>query len=300
MNRPRHKIGLAASVLVFSAFLAAHSVAAPPAPKSEAAPEEQETANQLVRDVIYNENQAEIDDRSCWRYRELDTEARRTLLFDVFDTRYGAVHRILAINDEPLNAAQRRKEQARLEKLLRNPQAIRKARQNRHEDAERARRMMDMLPDAFVYEYDGGTGDRIRLRFSPNPDFRPPTREAEVFHHMAGTMWIDRKQKRLAAIEGRLTSEVKFGYGLLGHLNAGGTFYVKLADEGDGHWQMTWLDVEMSGRAMFFKTIGVREKQLYFDFQQIPERMTLAQAVSQLEEDDGASVEHALAAIKRP
>jgi hypothetical protein len=300
MNRPQHKIGLAASVLVFAAFLAAHSAAAPPARKPAPAPEHQESANQLVRDVIYNENQAEIDDQSCWRYRELDTEAGKTLLFDVFGTRYGDVQRLLAINYEPLDAAQRRKEDARLEKLLKNPQAIRKARQDGHEDAERARSLMDMLPDAFVYKYDGSAGDKVRLRFRPNPDFRPPTREAQVFHHMAGTMWIDRKQRRLAAIEGRLTSEVKFGYGLLGHLNAGGTFYVKEADEGDGHWQMTWLDVEMSGRAVFFKTIGVQEKQLYFDFEQIPEDMTLMQAVSQLEEDDGASVEHALADSQRP
>lgn len=299
MNFPRHRIEIGASVLVLVAFLVAHAAIANPARKSAPAAEEQQSANELVREVIYNENQAQIDDQSHWRYRELDTESGKAELLDVFGTRYGTIHRLLAISDRPLAAGQRRREEARLAKLVENPQTIRKAHQSRHEDAERERKLMDMLPDAFVYEYDGSDGGQIRLRFRPNPDFRPPNRAAQVFHHMEGIMWVDRRQKRLAGLEGRLTSEVRFGYGLLGHLNQGGTFYVKQADEGAGHWEMTWLDVEMSGRALFFKTIGVREKELYFDYEQIPEDMTLEQAVNLLEEDDGASARRALADSKR-
>ena len=52
---------------------------------------------------------------------------------------------------------------------------------------------------------------------------------------MEGKMSIDSREKRLEGIEGILTSEVKFGDGLLGHLDKGGTFSVRLQNTGSGH-----------------------------------------------------------------
>src|SRR5207248_10256728 len=111
------------------------------------------------------------------------------------------------------------------------------------------------FPDAFRFEYDGREGELIKLKFAPNPDFHGSGRAAQVFHHLEGTMLVDPEQKRLAEITGELTSEVRFGWGgILGHLDEGGTFHVKLADLGSGHWEMTTLDVEMDGKALLFKT----------------------------------------------
>jgi hypothetical protein len=77
---------------------------------------------------------------------------------------------------------------------------------------------------------------------------------AEDFRH------VDANQKRLAEISGKLMSEVKSGGGVLGHLDRGGTFLVKQQDLGSGHWEITMLDVQMIGKALFFKTIDVAEK----------------------------------------
>ena len=92
-------------------------------------------------------------------------------------------------------------------------------------------------------------------QFRPNPAFHPTSHESEVFHYMEGTMLVDRKQHRLAALEGRLTSEVTFWRGVLGHMDKGGTFVVRQRNVGGGHWEMTSLDVQMDGKALFFKTI---------------------------------------------
>lgn len=51
--------------------------------------------------------------------------------------------------------------------------------------------------------------------------------EARVFQHMQGEMTVDAKQGRLAAIKGYLVEDVKFGGGLLGHLDNGGRFEVR-------------------------------------------------------------------------
>lgn len=66
-------------------------------------------------------------------------------------------------------------------------------------------------------------------------------------------MLVDPRQNRLAEIDGRLVTEVKFWGGLLGHLDKGGTFTVKQEDVGGGHWQMVELNVQMSGRALLFQ-----------------------------------------------
>jgi hypothetical protein len=113
---------------------------------------------------------------------------------------------------------------------------------------------------------------------------------AQVFHHMEGTLLVDGQQKRLAEISGELTSEVKFLGGLLGHLNKGGTFLVKQQDLGSGHWELTTMDVQMNGKALFFKTIAVREQETDTHFQQVPDDMTLQQALEVLQKD--ASVQN--------
>src|ERR1700731_2409615 len=105
-----------------------------------------------------------------------------------------------------------------------------------------------MLPDAFVFNYAGRAGDLIELSFRPNPNFQPPSLEARVFHDMEGELWVDVKQERLAAINGHLMEDVKFGGGLLGHLEKGGHFEVRQAEVAPGHWDMTFMAVDMKGK----------------------------------------------------
>lgn len=53
---------------------------------------------------------------------------------------------------------------------------------------------------------------------------------------------------------------VKFGGGLLGHLDADGQFYVKQEEGQPGYWELAVLNVDLKGRALLFKTISVQEK----------------------------------------
>ena len=121
-------------------------------------------------------------------------------------------------------------------------------------------------------------GGFTRFRFRPNPNFHAHSRESEVFHHMEGTMLVEPRHNRLAEIDGRLISEVKFWDGVLGHLDKGGTFTVKQKDVGGGHWEMVALDVQMNGKALLFKTIAVRQKVVDSDFHALPEQTSLKQA----------------------
>ena len=138
--------------------------------------------------------------------------------------------------------------------------------------------MFKMLPDAFVFNYAGGDGNLVQLSFRANPNFRPPSLEARVFHDMEGEMWVDCKQERLAAFNGHLNQDVKFGFGLLGHLDKGGHFEVGQAEVVPGHWDITSMSVEMTGKALLFKSIGVQKRENRRDFHQVSDDLTLTQA----------------------
>ena len=113
---------------------------------------------------------------------------------------------------------------------MNSPSAKRKLQRSLDAETLQGRRLFKMLPDAFVFSYAGSDGNLVRLTFRPNPSFHPPSMEARVFHDMEGEMWIDCKQERLAGFYGHLTQTVKFGFGLLGHLDKGGHFEVRQAE----------------------------------------------------------------------
>ena len=144
------------------------------------------------------------------------------------------------------------------------------------------RSLFKMLPDAFLFDYAGGDGNLVRLSFRSNPNFHPPSMEARVFHDMEGEMWVDCKQERLAAFSGHLTRDVKFGLGLLGHLDKGGHFEVRQAEVVPGHWDLTNMNVEITGKALLFATIGMRKKETHGDFYQVSDDLTLAEAADML------------------
>ena len=141
---------------------------------------------------------------------------------------------------------------------------------------------MKMLPQAFIYQYDGREGNCIRLKFSPNPNFDASSWESRVFHAMAGYMWIDETQKRLARLKGELISQVEFGGGLLGRLEKGGRFEVQRIDLGQGRWETKLLDVHIDGKALCFKTIRAQQSEISTNFKRVPEAENIAQAVQTL------------------
>ncbi|HWG57929.1 MAG TPA: hypothetical protein VN661_02670 [Candidatus Acidoferrales bacterium] len=242
------------------------------------------TASQLVRDVVWNEIHAQLNDKTEWEYRESRNEGGDTQLLHVVQTKYGDLHRLLAVNGVPLTPSQQAAEERRIQRLLANPDQTKDAARKSHQDAEEERKMLRMLPNAFDFRYEKHAGDTITLAFTPNPSFHADSHESEVFHHMEGHLLVYAPGKRLEEIDGRLTSPVKFWGGLLGHLDQGGTFHVVQKNVGSNHWELTSLNVQMDGKALFFKTIAVRQKEIYTEFKRVPDDITLPQAAERLKQ----------------
>jgi len=246
--------------------------------------------NQLVRDVISNEVQSENSDQTQWMYRLQRQEGARTTVREVVETKDCDVHLLLATDGAALTPDQRQKENERLEKLKHSPQQQRKKKSEQQEDDRKAIEMFKMLPDAFLYQYRSNKGSLVDLTFHPNPNFRPPTREAQVFHAMEGSMLVDAQKKRLVELDGHLAQAVEFFGGLLGHLDKGGHFMVKRADVGSGHWAITVLNVEMKGKALIFKGINLNQKDFSSDFHSLPANLNVAQGVDMLKTSGFAQI----------
>jgi len=243
----------------------------------QSAPSSQVLADDLARRVVSNELNFQ-DDHTNWMYRLEKEQYGKKQVEEIVETKEGSLSRLLSINDLPLTAKQQLEEDQRVRELMTSRSAQQKLRRALDAETLQGRRLFKMLPDAFVFSYAGGEGTLVKLSFRPNPNFHAPSLEARVFHDMEGEMWIDCKQERLAAFDGHLTQAVKFGFGLLGHLDKGGHFEVRQAEVVPGHWDMTTLNLEMTGKALLFATIGVQKKENHRDFHRVPDELTLMQA----------------------
>src|SRR5205807_6015847 len=171
-------------------------------------------------EVVNQEVDSSEADHSRWMYRQQHTDPRSNELKECIDTSEGTICRVLARNGHPLTPQEEQQEIQQIQELARNPARLREQQKARRQDADRALKMEQLLPDAFDYEYDGREGRYVCLRFRPALNFRPPDRESRVFHGMVGSLLVDPESKRLVAIKGQLGKDVDFGLGLLGRLIA--------------------------------------------------------------------------------
>ena len=236
----------------------------------------------LVKAVIHNELQPSSGPEIRWKYRlEKESDGKQETR-EVIETKSGSLDRLLSVAGKPLTGVQASDEAGRILKFSHSAEEQRKAEQTRRKDAEQCDAFMGMIPDAFVFEYGGESGNLTKVTFKPNPGFRPPSREGKVLQQMAGEIWVDAKQQRLVSINGQLMNAVKFAGGLLGHLDKGGQFTVKRAEISPGAWEVTEMTVNMHGKALLFKSICVQQKELHSNFERVPDDLTLADAANLL------------------
>jgi hypothetical protein len=182
------------------------------------------------------------------------------------------------VGGRPLTGNQRSAEDEKVQDFVADPDQQNKARRDAAADDKKSADLFGMLPDAFLFEYAGTTGDDVKLNFHPNPAFTSHSSDAYVFHKMDGFVILNTKCDRLVEIHGQLTHGVEFAGGLLGHLDPGGTFDVRREEIAPGHWAITRLKVNMNGRILFFKSINVQQDEVHSHFRRIPDNTTLAQA----------------------
>ena len=225
--------------------------------------------NALVKRALAAEVSNAENPQQPMRYKLRKSSPHFSSTKDIFETKDGAVARLVAINDRPLDPDDEQKEQARLDRLMLDPTRQRHRKQAQDADSNRALKILRVLPEAFKYSYAGsepGPSGRVeKFDFEPNPQFDPPDLETRVLTAMKGQLWIDASQERVIRLEGHLQDDVDFGWGILGRLNKGGWILLEQADVGDRQWRIVHFKMNMSGRVVFKnKVFDTAEDQSQF------------------------------------
>jgi hypothetical protein len=246
----------------------------------------------LVRATVANEVAAANEDSSkhMFRDRKKTPQGSQTRIY--VETREAMAGMTIAYNDQPLSPQQLQNEEGRLAGLVGNSEQLKRKQHEQKEEADRTLRIVKALPDALLFAYDGteigttgigGEGTRlVRLKFSPNPAFRPPSHVEDVLVGMAGVLLIDPVSRRIAEIDGTLFKEVSFGWGILGHLDKGGHFLVIQADVGEGCWEVSRMSLMFTGKILLFKSLAIKSDEVFSNFRRVPADTTFAQGVELL------------------
>jgi len=254
--------------LLLAGWMPLHAEGTPNGPKD---------AREVVRAAMEAELAADLNDHSHWRYRDDQRDGTNTVSI-VVETGNGSVKRMISRNGQPLNEAEARVEDERVQRFIHDPAQLAKQRKDGAQDGKNAEELLRMLPDAFIWTLQSEDAQKITLHFQPNPGFSPPDMQGRVLGRMAGELVVNKEQNRIETISGKLTQDVTIGWGLLGRLHEGGTFRVERREVAPKLWQITETHVHIEGKVLFFKNIGQQQDEVQTDFTQMPNGITLEQA----------------------
>ncbi|TAM80594.1 MAG: hypothetical protein EPN47_15145 [Acidobacteria bacterium] len=243
-------------------------------------------ARELVKQVTANEGRARRDPRNYYKFvqKEVTPEGSETTV--QIETPQGEVGKLVSINNKPPSQSKCRTDANSLKRLVTDSNTQHRRLREQKEQTDRIEKLMAAVPDAFVFENHGqqqGTG-WIEIKFYPNPQFQPQSRESYLLKGMRGTLWVDPESRRLAKIDGALFKDVKFGWGFLASLYQGGHFEMEQSKVPGGSWKQTLLQVDLDGSKLVFGQLHVHFKDLSQSFVRLPDTPTLAEAVSMLEQ----------------
>lgn len=244
-------------------------------------------AQKIVRDASWNELHAKPPGRS-FRFRQDKVDPKGSTVKEIVETKDGDVARLIEKDGKPLPPEQEQAEIDRLNNLLAHPEIQAHRHKKEQEDGARGDEMVRMLPDAFLYTFDGmvegPSGPCYRFQFKPNPAFTPPDREGEVYHGMVGELWVDQSQERLAKIDAHLIADVNFGWGVLGRLYKGGSILVQNADVGLNHWETIHMKLRLQGKLLMMKSVDYSTTEDFSDFRVQPQELSYQEAIRLLQQ----------------
>lgn len=257
----------------------------------------------LVREVVYNELH-DHHSHGYWRYWVESHSGNETILKQAIETPHGQVSRLESSNGRPPAQQARQEDDRRLHRLLTSPSEQAQHFKDYQDDEQRIGRILALLPGAFLFEPPQPQARSsempecpcYHMRFHPNPETPAHSIEARIFHAMAGDLWVSIDNKRLVRLDGKLQENVDFGFGILGRLYKDGWFRLERTHvvssanggPGFGDWKTQRLEVHMTGRAMFFKTISRETSEVRSGFVPVPPGLSLEQAAALVQQPANA------------
>lgn len=297
---PRSALVLLFAVSIPAALLSAQ---AQPSPATDAAA--------LIRRAVANHLAAETAHHPQ-RFVLHKKDDRRDYFQEVVETRQGDVALAVAASGAALSPEMRQAQIDRLKNLDDHPDLQEHRRKREEEDNARVDKLMRMLPDAFVYQYDAtlpcsvstpppvvipgesappttaadlSPSECYHLTFQPNPAWNPPDTESKILRGMAGDLLIQKSQERLTRLNAHLITDVDFGWGIIGRLDKGGTVFLEQTEMSPHDWELTRMKLNLTGRALMVKQLSYHITEEMARYTPVPPGLDYHQAIRLLESE---------------
>jgi hypothetical protein len=121
----------------------------------------------------------------------------------------------------------------------------------------------------FILEGKETRAERTLLRYAmtPNPDYKPTSRNTVLFTKVSGTIWIDEQSSQLAKVEGTVTDDVSFAL-FLAKVYKGSHFLQERYEIAPGIWEPTFEQYDFDGRK-FWTPFSIHERTTYTNYQRV-------------------------------
>jgi hypothetical protein len=274
MERSR-TTSLLALVSRFVTLTFAAGMALPPVSPSQ-------TAKELIGEACHNELQ-EREHRTLWSYVAERRNNNHVFREQVIETEDAPVRHLLAVDGYPPTSMQIKEENDRLQDLLNNASQRHAIRKQQDNDNKKMEELLRIIPEAFIFEDQGREGESERIAFHPDPGFKPKTYEQRILHALDGIVFIDLHDKRIARLSGSLGTRVEFGFGVIGHVERGGTTDITRVHLARGVWKTSAEKIDIDGRFVLLKTINKHQDESRTGFAPVAPDTTFAQALKEIE-----------------
>jgi hypothetical protein len=247
-------------------------------------------ATELVRQTVAHELAA-TDTSGQYMYRVHEETPQGSETHVMVETPNLQISRLVLKNGKPLPPAQRQSEEERLRSLLTNRAGLVKLQTEKHADDARLHRVIQSLPDAFLYQRTGGETNSagrelVLVTFRPNPHFRPRSIELRVLQGVEGAMLIDPVAERFVRVEAKLSRNVDFGWGIFAHISRGGSLLLEQQVVWHDQWATTTLALHYTNRRLLLIASRIDSVTKASDFRRLPDDLTLQQAFGLLLDQD--------------
>jgi hypothetical protein len=244
-----------------------------------------QTAKDLIRDACYNELQ-QREKTTLWSYVAERHSNNHVFREQVIETVDSPVRHLLAVDGHAPTPAQMKEENDRQQRLLKSESGRHAIQKQQEDDNKKMEELLRIIPEAFVFEDQGKEGESEKIAFHPNPEFKPKTYEQRILHALDGIVFIDLHEKRIARLSGSLGTRVVFGYGVIGHVDQGGTTEITRIHLSPGVWKTSAEKIDIDGRFVMLKTIDKHQDESRTGFEPVAPNTTFAQALDEIAKMD--------------
>jgi hypothetical protein len=178
--------------------------------------------------------------------------------------------RLISKNGQPLSADERRKEDQKYEKALRQRKAESpEERRARLDKYEKERGFIRELPEAYDFRL---VGDEVVdgrpswvVTLTPRPGFVPTTPHADLLKHIEGKLWIDKQDLQWARAEAHVIDTISIGL-ILARIGAGAHITLDMDRIAQGFWAPHEITINGEARVLMVHTKNLDEHLTFTEY----------------------------------